>query len=47
MWGLAVGGQAGVEEVIRAIAAETDLTLALVGARTPAELDSSFIAGPD
>jgi isopentenyl diphosphate isomerase/L-lactate dehydrogenase-like FMN-dependent dehydrogenase len=47
MWGLAVGGQVGVEEVIRAIAAETDLTLALVGARTPAELDSSFIAGPD
>jgi L-lactate dehydrogenase (cytochrome)/isopentenyl-diphosphate delta-isomerase len=46
MWGLAVGGQAGVEEVIRFIAAETDLTLALVGARTPSELDASFIAEP-
>ena len=46
MWGLAVGGQAGVEEVIRFIAAETDLTLALVGARTLSELDASFIAEP-
>jgi lactate 2-monooxygenase len=46
MWGLAVGGQAGVEEVIRSIAAETDLTLALVGARTPSELDPSFLAEP-
>jgi isopentenyl diphosphate isomerase/L-lactate dehydrogenase-like FMN-dependent dehydrogenase len=43
-WGLAVGGQEGVEEVIRSIAAETDLTLALVGARSPRELDPSFIA---
>jgi lactate 2-monooxygenase len=44
MWGLAVGGQAGVEEVIRMIAAETDLTMALVGAHSPAELDLSYIA---
>jgi hypothetical protein len=27
-------------------AAETDLTLALVGARTPSKLDASFIAEP-
>src|ERR1700730_6733822 len=46
MWGLAVGGQAGVEEVIRMIAAETDLTLALVGAHSAAELDQSYIADP-
>jgi isopentenyl diphosphate isomerase/L-lactate dehydrogenase-like FMN-dependent dehydrogenase len=46
MWGLAVGGQAGVEEVIRMIAAETDLTLALVGAHSTGELDLSFIADP-
>lgn len=43
-WGLAVGGQAGVEEVIRSIAAETDLTMALVGAHTPGELDPTFLA---
>jgi isopentenyl diphosphate isomerase/L-lactate dehydrogenase-like FMN-dependent dehydrogenase len=46
MWGLAVGGQAGVEEVIRSLAAETDLTLALVGARAPSELDAGFLAEP-
>ena len=43
VWGLAVGGQAGVEDVIRALIAEVDLTLALVGARTPSELDDSFV----
>ena len=46
MWGLAVGGQAGVEEVIRSIAAETDLTMALVGAHSVAELDPGIIAEP-
>ena len=46
MWGLAVGGQAGVEEVIRSLAAETDLTLALVGARALSELDAGFLAEP-
>jgi lactate 2-monooxygenase len=46
MWGLVVGGQAGVEEVIHSIAAETDLTLALVGARSLAELDPGFLAEP-
>jgi lactate 2-monooxygenase len=43
-YGLAVGGQAGVEEVIRNLAAETDLTFALAGARTLDELDASWIA---
>ncbi|HEY6031143.1 MAG TPA: alcohol dehydrogenase catalytic domain-containing protein, partial [Gaiellaceae bacterium] len=35
----------GVEEVIRQLAAETDLTLALVGGHSVAELDRSWIAG--
>ena len=42
-WGLAVGGQAGVEDVIKAMIAEIDLTMALVGARNPGELDTSFL----
>ena len=44
-YGLAAGGQEGVEEVIRQLAAETDLTLALVGGHSVAELDRSWIAG--
>ncbi|MFY9614544.1 MAG: alpha-hydroxy-acid oxidizing protein, partial [Candidatus Dormiibacterota bacterium] len=44
IWGLAVGGQAGVEDVIKALVAELDLTLALVGARRPGDLDSTFLA---
>jgi len=43
-YGLAVGGQAGVEEVIRNLAAETDLTFALAGVRNAGELDASWIA---
>ncbi|HEV3480656.1 MAG TPA: alpha-hydroxy acid oxidase, partial [Gaiellaceae bacterium] len=43
-YALAVGGQAGVEAVIRHLMAETDLTLALLGARNPGELDGSWIA---
>ncbi len=44
MWGLAAGGQAGVEEVIHSIAAETDLTMALLGAHGVSDLDPGFIA---
>jgi lactate 2-monooxygenase len=44
VWGLAVGGQAGVEAVVRHLAAEIDLTLALVGCRSARELDASFVA---
>jgi isopentenyl diphosphate isomerase/L-lactate dehydrogenase-like FMN-dependent dehydrogenase len=44
-YGLAAGGQEGVDEVIRQLLAETDLTLALVGGRSIAELDRSWIAG--
>jgi lactate 2-monooxygenase len=43
-YGLAVGGQEGVESVIRNLMAETDLTLALAGGRRAVDLDSSWIA---
>jgi lactate 2-monooxygenase len=43
-YGLAVGGQEGVETVIRHLMAETDLTLALAGGTRAADLDSSWIA---
>jgi isopentenyl diphosphate isomerase/L-lactate dehydrogenase-like FMN-dependent dehydrogenase len=44
VYGLAVGGQEGVEAVIRQLLAETDLTLALMGGTSARELDSSWIA---
>ena len=40
----ALGGQAGVEAVIRQLLAETDLTLALSGGRAIADLDRSLVA---
>jgi lactate 2-monooxygenase len=43
-YGLAVGGQDGVEAVIRHLMAETDLTLALIGGTSAQDLDSSWIA---
>src|ERR687896_403847 len=43
-YGLAVGGQEGVETVIRHLMAETDLTLALLGGHNVRELDESWIA---
>jgi len=43
-YGLAVGGQDGVEAVIRHLMAETDLTLALAGGTQASNLDSSWIA---
>jgi lactate 2-monooxygenase len=43
VYGLAVAGQEGVETVIRQLAGEFDLTMALAGARTVAELDRSFV----
>jgi isopentenyl diphosphate isomerase/L-lactate dehydrogenase-like FMN-dependent dehydrogenase len=42
-YGLAVGGQEGVETVIGHLMAETDLTLALLGGTRAADLDSSWI----
>lgn len=43
-YGLAVGGQEGVETVIRHLMADTDITLALMGARRPGDLDRTWIA---
>jgi L-lactate dehydrogenase (cytochrome) len=43
-YGLAAGGQEGVEAVIRQLLAETDITLALVGGHSVRELDRSFLA---
>jgi isopentenyl diphosphate isomerase/L-lactate dehydrogenase-like FMN-dependent dehydrogenase len=43
-YGLAVGGQEGVEAVIAQLAAEVDLTMALAGARSVSELETSFVA---
>ncbi len=43
-YGLAVDGQQGVQSVIRNLAAETDLTLALLGGKVARELDRSWIA---
>jgi len=44
-YGLAVGGAAGVEAVIRQLLAEVDLTLALCGGTAIADLDRSLVAG--
>jgi len=44
-YGLAVGGAAGVEAVIRQLLAETDLTLALCGGTAVSSLDRSLVAG--
>jgi lactate 2-monooxygenase len=44
VYGLAVGGQDGVEAVVRHLMAETDLTLALAGGSRARDLDSSWIA---
>ncbi|MEE2032807.1 alpha-hydroxy-acid oxidizing protein [Rhodococcus chondri] len=43
MYGLAVAGQRGVEEVIRNVIAEFDLTMALTGARSIADIDERFV----
>jgi lactate 2-monooxygenase len=44
VYGLAVGGQEGVEAVIRHLMAETDVTLALIGGTSARDLDSTWIA---
>jgi lactate 2-monooxygenase len=47
VWGLAVDGQQGVEQVLRCLLAELDLTLALSGYTALDQLDgSSLIAAP-
>ena len=42
-YALAVGGRRGVEEVVQNLMAETDLTLALMGATSIRELDRSWL----
>jgi lactate 2-monooxygenase len=44
IYGLAVGGQAGVERVIKQLWAEVDSSLSLVGAHSVRELDRSWLA---
>jgi lactate 2-monooxygenase len=43
LWGLALDGRAGVETVLRMLLAELDLTLALSGHTTVAELDRALL----
>src|SRR5918999_685319 len=43
VWGLAVGGQAGVETVIRQLAAELDLTCALAGVPVARDADRALV----
>jgi L-lactate dehydrogenase (cytochrome) len=44
LWGLALGGEAGVLAVLRSLLAELDLTIGLSGHRTPAELGPDLLA---
>ncbi|HET7054799.1 MAG TPA: alpha-hydroxy-acid oxidizing protein [Solirubrobacterales bacterium] len=46
VWGLALGGQAGVETVLKMVLAELDLTLALCGYTSPAQLGRDALARP-
>jgi lactate 2-monooxygenase len=43
VYGLALGGEAGVEAALGHLAAEFDLTMALSGARVPAELNAGYL----
>ncbi len=43
LWGLAVAGEAGVTHVLKNLLAELDLTLALCGLTSPAELDGAAV----
>jgi lactate 2-monooxygenase len=44
VWGLALGGQAGVETVVKMILAELDLTMALCGYTRPDQLGPEALA---
>jgi lactate 2-monooxygenase len=46
VYGLAVGGQQGVEHVITTLKAEVDAALVLTGVSTVNELDRSFVVSP-
>jgi isopentenyl diphosphate isomerase/L-lactate dehydrogenase-like FMN-dependent dehydrogenase len=48
VWGLGIGGQAGVLQVIRGLLADLDLTMMQMGARSVAELGAAVLArAPD
>jgi len=47
VWGLAVGGEEGVVDVIRAMTAEIDLTMALIGAHRVADVNVESITWSD
>jgi lactate 2-monooxygenase len=44
VWGLALGGQAGVEAVLKMVLAELDLTMALCGLTRPGEIGPDVLA---
>jgi lactate 2-monooxygenase len=46
LWGLALGGEEGVRDVLRGFLADLDLTLALCGLSRPEELDRSLLVRP-
>lgn len=43
VWGLALGGQAGVKQVIRALLAELDLAMALAGCTSVDDIDAGIL----
>ena len=43
VWGLALGGEAGVRHVLRSLLAELDLTLALCGVRSVGDLSPDIL----
>jgi len=46
VWGLAIGGEAGVTQVLSLLAAEIKRTLALLGRPSLADLEPSMVRGP-
>jgi len=45
LWGLALGGEAGVARVLELLRDELDLAMALCGCRTLGEIDRSLVTG--
>lgn len=45
LWALAAGGQAGVERALAVLREELEIALALLGARTPADVSRAHLAG--
>lgn len=45
LWGLAVGGEAGVRQVLELVRAEVDLAMALCGARDVGEVTADLVRG--